>query len=361
MSRITCIFKESIYDDVEYEAKTAKKLGIRETENESPRALIQFDRREYDSIKDCEFCEIYRDGKLFFKGQITYLSLENDTMEIILGVDELGDYAYEGYRQEAINLFLRFKEENPELFTKTLVKERMRTGEAVESDLKKPSEPPLEIDEEVIDGTLKIEESTDMPLSEVRLSIKAAWISRREGSVNLSTKLENRFKMARVNTLTPRKLEDSWPEFGDRIRSKGAVPTKYMISSSRLRESEQQFFPAITIDDLIPQLKLKKHIYENRLQLSWDYDQYMNETVDISIFSNIKSRYKNTKSINFNLGNVQEYMESPSDTSFFRSKTGNDILNGIIKSIGDYIALSWRNIEASFEVIENEKTAAKIG
>ncbi len=250
----------------------------------------------------------------------------------------------------------------------------MKTGEKVESNILEPIDRPIDIEKDIIDKTLKLEKSNDLPLCEINLEIKSAWIAKRDGDINLSAKIENRFKMAKVNTLTPKKLEDSWPEFGDRICGSAGKSTKYTVGRSRLREIENRNMPGITIDSTIPQLKFTKHIYDNKLMISWDFEQYMSETINMNIINNFASGSKkvyssalntldqlnlnickNKKNLNINLKNVQEYLERPYENSFFRSKNGKLILNEILESVGNYMALSMRNIEISFEIFETEE------
>ena len=95
----------------------------------------------------------------------------------------------------------------------------------------------------------------------------------------------------------------------------------------------------------------------NRLLISWDFDQYMNESVAVRILSGANMQRGRSKILNINLRNVQEYIENPSCTSFFRSENGMAILNAIVKSIGDFMALSWRNIEIWCELIEDATIA----
>ncbi|MBQ9335558.1 MAG: hypothetical protein IJS10_03375 [Alphaproteobacteria bacterium] len=361
MSKITCIFKNSESATAGIEAQKVTNIYLLEAEGEYPKAVIRLHHSEYKSLNQLEFCDILRDGVLFFKGKVCSIALTHEFMEIELTTDIRGDFCPEKIRREFADIVEKFKEENPDLFTKISTEEFLRTGEKVLSDIKSPTTQPVEIDEHIVDGTLKFERAVDAPLTEVNLRLSAAWISRRDGLIPISTKIEKRFKMSRINTLTPKKLENSWPEFGDRIRSKNncsekTTPTKYTIASSRLRKMSMQDFPAIVIDKSIPKIYLRKHIYENRLLLSWDFEQYMYESICVNIFAH-KSGYKGAcKTLNINLKNVQEYVENANDTSFFRNKNGNAILNSIVKSVADFLISSWRNIEISCELIENETT-----
>ena len=357
MSKIVCTFKMSESGTSGVDAKTIQNIYLLEQEGEYPKAVIRMNISEYQALKSFEFCDITRDEKLFFKGKICSLTLMGETMEFELTTDIKGDSCSEKIRRESADIVEKFKEENPELFTKISTEEFLRTGESVSANIKSPENYPIEIDNNVVEGTLSSRKVLDAPISEVNLSLKAAWISKRQGMVPISTKIEKRFKMSRINTLTPKKLENSWPEFGERIRSNGTTATKYMIASSRLRKSSVQAFPSVVIDDSIPKLRLKKHIYENRLLISWDFEQYMNESIRIRILSGTNMSQCRCKNLNINLRNVQEYVEKSDSTSFFRSKNGTAILNAIAKSIGDFIVLSWRNIEISCELIEDTRVA----
>lgn len=368
---IECKFQT--FDGKEVESNAAKKIYILESEGGYPSALIRFDKREYDALNKSENCEIRRNGILFFKGRVSSICFEGDEIEIELTTNVFDDAAPPKKRHEGADLLNKFRDENPDLFTKISKEEFTKIGEKIDSNILEPINDPIDIEENVIDGTLKIEKSNDLPLDELDLEIKGAWIAKHDGDINLSAKIENRFKMAKINTLTPKKLEDSWPQFGDRVSGKAQKATKYTIGRSRLREIETKNMPKITIDSTIPQLKLTKHIYDNKLMISWDYEQYTSETIHMKIMNSLSKKSKkvfapalgtldqlnlnlrkNKKKLNINLKNVQEYIESPYERSFFRSKNGNLILNDILKSIGNYIALSMRNIEISFETLETE-------
>ena len=357
MSNTICIFKMSDSSNSGVGAKTVNNIYLLEQEGEYPKTLIRMNSSEYQTLKSFEFCDIMRDQKLFFKGKICNLTLMGEIMEIELTSDIKGDFCPEKIRQESADILEKFKKENPELFTKISTEEFLRTGECVSAKIKAPETSPIEIDDNVVKGTLVSKKSLDEPISEVNLSLKAAWISKRQGMVPISTKIEKRFKMSRINTITPKKLESSWPEFGDRIHSNGTTATKYMIASSRLKKSNIQTFPSIVIDDSIPKLRVNKHIYENRLLISWDFEQYMNESVAVRILPDANIPQGRKKILNINLRNVQEYIEKPNSTSFFRSENGVAILNAIVKSIGDFMVLSWRNIEIFCELIEDETLA----
>ncbi|MBR1480269.1 MAG: hypothetical protein IJ599_05300, partial [Alphaproteobacteria bacterium] len=324
-----------------------------------PHAAIHLDSSEYGTLRGFEFCEIRRDGVLFCKGRVKTLLLEGSAMQIELTTD-LGDPTEPpAKRFEGSSMLLKFKNDNPDLFTQISREEHSLTGDRLTSDITEPTEPPVAVDDDIIDDTLHIEQANDLPIDELDLELKASWIAKREGDLNLSAKLENYFKMGRVNTLTPRKLEDAWPEFGDRLTSYGTRATKYVITRSRLRLVERLPTPTISIDPTIPRLNFSKCVYDNKLRISWDYEQYTTETLQLQILNDLSKHRReappNKKTLRINLKNVQEYLSSPYESSFFRSPNGDAILNAIVQSIGNYMALSERNVEVSFEALENER------
>ena len=357
MKKIFCIFKHSIDDKKGIRPQAITNINIIEEEGKYPIATIYIDKNysdkiDYQNLCNCVFCDITNDDILLFKGKISDVVCKDD--EIVIKVIAYINESRSNIEYSHNDFLEKFKQENPDLFTKVTIKEFMKTGEVVLSKIRNPSLFPIEIDKFVIDKTLKLEKFVDMPISKINLSLKAAWISKREGMIPISRRIENRFKMARINTITPKKLENSWPEFGYRIRSKGAVATKYVIASSRLRETELKQYAPLKINDSIPELKILKHIYDNRLLISWDFEQYMNEIINVNIMSNLQHGV--CKSLNINLHNVQEYLENQYERSFFRSSNGTDILNAIIKSVADFMVNSWRNIEICCDLCANEIT-----
>ncbi|MDR1390999.1 MAG: hypothetical protein LBI95_01340 [Holosporales bacterium] len=416
-------FKFKMYDDERGSiASTAKKIYILESEGDYPKALIKLDASEYCKLSKFEVCEIKRDGELFFKGRVLSIALQGNEMEVELTTNmSIDDVLPPKEQFQSLNLFEKFKNDNPELFRPVSNEEFSRIGEKSTSSIVAPDGEIIDIkDDAIIEKTLRVEQSNSLPINEVKVEVQASWIARESGDVNLSAKIENRFKMAKVNTLTPKKLENSWPDFGKRISSKTSKTTKYFIGSSKLREIYAQGMPKITIDKTIPQLSLMKHVFDNKLMISWDYDQYITETVSLDIINNLNAPretrmceamaptlgvldqlnfnifskkgskkireqwcetscqgrranasldnssetpcynsrgpfLKNKKSVRINLKNVQEYIENAYESSFFRSTTGNLLLNEILKSIGNYIAISLRNIEISLELLENDE------
>ena len=147
MSNTICIFKMSDSSNSGVEAKTVNNIYLLEQEGEYPKTLIRMNSSEYQTLKSFEFCDIMRDQKLFFKGKICNLTLMGEIMEIELTSDIKGDFCPEKIRRESADILEKFKEENPELFTKISTEEFLRTGECVSAKIKAPETSPIEIDD----------------------------------------------------------------------------------------------------------------------------------------------------------------------------------------------------------------------
>lgn len=353
-----------------YQAKTLKYVQIIEEEGELPTAILTLDRSEFNSIQEFRFCKIIQNEVPFFLGKITSRVIENDDFKITTVISIVSE---PHKKKDFNNIIEKFKEENPELFTDLSVRDYTIKGEVFESDIL-TSYSPIDIENEIV-PPLKIEQNEEIPISEVELKIKGSWISRREGNIGISTKIDNHFNMGKVNTLTPKKLLDSWPQFGEKFSGKSRT-TKYYVSQSRLRENNVIPFPALKLNSEIPAINLNKYIFDNKLSIAWDYDQYMTETGTLKLKNNlIKKEFKralgildqlslnlghsigigNKKELYINLKNVQEYISNPSELSFFRSSNGQLILNEILKSIVNYVILSMRNLEISFKCLYSNK------
>ncbi len=111
-------FKFKAYNGDEIVPQSAKKLYILETEGDYPKAVITFDKTEYDALNKTENCEITRNGNLFFKGRVSSISFEDDEIEIELTTNVADDCAPPKKRHEAADVLDKFRNENPDLFKK---------------------------------------------------------------------------------------------------------------------------------------------------------------------------------------------------------------------------------------------------
>ncbi|MDR2458774.1 MAG: hypothetical protein LBD43_01615 [Holosporales bacterium] len=331
----------------------ALNLHIIEQEGKIPKATIEYDIQDYEYLRQFDTCRIIQDGTAFFNGIITALVVNTDTVSVELSA--IGDGSPQSSKQlsEDDDVIDRFKIENPDLFVSILSGETLRTGDVRKSNmLIQQSDRIPSLDGKIVADSLKIRRLKDMPIGEMNLEILCSWISKRNGSVTLSSQIGNRFRLGKVNTLTPKKLTDSWPRFGDHLAS-NARPTRYFVSTSRLAKNDELPLPPVIIADDIPRLTLKRYSFDSRLGVAWDYDQFMTEILTMTVLNQHAPR-ANKKAMRINLKNVQEYVDNDDCYSFFRSKNGRMILDEIQKSIGAYIALSMRNIEISCDIIDTD-------
>jgi hypothetical protein len=248
----------------------------------------------------------------------------------------------------------KFRSENPDLFTPVSREEFSRVGDRKIADITKPppDEEVINIEDKIVEGTLKIERSKESPIGEINLEVKGSWISKRIGNIALSTRIANKFRLGKINTLTPKKLVDSWPSFGERL-SRNARSTRYFVSMSKLIQNETLPTPSMTIAPDIPKVTLKRQTFDNKFGVAWEYDQFTTETLHMKIVNKLALK-TNKKSLKINLKNVQEYLNDNEATSFFRSENGGLILNEIHRAVWNYINVSMRNVEVSFEVCSND-------
>ncbi|MDR0695851.1 MAG: hypothetical protein LBF56_03765 [Holosporales bacterium] len=346
MSNITLKFKT--FGGDEMIVAGAAGVYILESEGMLPSAVIKFDSHKYDAINKYDICEMSHEGRLFFVGRIRTVSTCCNEMEVELSTYVTLDVEPPKEKSAEDDIFEKFKAENPGLFTHVANEEFTRIGDTRNPNVLAPESEPVDMEHEILDGTLKIEKSNSLPIGEVNLEISSSWISKCSGSIALASRIANKFKLGKINTLTPKKLSSSWPSFGDKIA--GPVrSTKYYIGASRLTPVDTLAMQPIPVADDIPKVSINKHTFDGKLTLAWEYDQYMTETINAKIVNKLAPCI-NKKDINVNLRNVQEYVENEVATSFFRTKNGRLILTEILKSVGNCIALSMRNIKISFEI-----------
>ncbi|MDR3223997.1 MAG: hypothetical protein LBT03_00185 [Holosporales bacterium] len=322
-------------------------LSIIEAEGEFPVANTTFRIDECDAIKRFDICEISRNEQPFFVGYIKSFAEHEERLDVSLVA--LCNYNVTPSVPKTSDVVEKFKNDNPDIFTSLSKSEYTRLGKEIESGITTPREV-LNITSSIIDGSLKMNISKDSPVGDLTLEIKGAWISKRVGSCQLSSKIANRFRSGKVNTLTPKKLVNSWHTFGDRISS-GGKATKYFVNMSKLISNGTVMLPPIEVDSATPRAVLKKHIFDNRFGISWDYDQFMTEIVTMKFINNLHDN-GNKKTLKINLKNVQEYLDNNESTTFFASENGKKILDAVKTSICNYITLSMRNITLSFEILD---------
>lgn len=342
---------------------------ILEKEGEYPKAVLKFHSKYYNSLNTFDICEIFRNDELFFKGRINSFVRFGDEMEVDLTTyhEDIDDEFPKNDHELESDIFIKFKKENPDLFTKINNTEFSRIGEKTETPILNPKENDdvIEIEDKIINGSLKFKKDDWKIISGVDFEVSGSWVFDVSGDIDLTNKISNRFKEGKVNTLTPNKLKDSWPKIFDKLpiskfeteekiyKSNGY--TKYFIGKSKLNEERNIKIPLnIGVED-VPEISMNRTFFDHSLTLSWEYQQFITEKFKAIIFNNF-SNHNNVKKIKINLKNIQEYIEDSYQKSFFESEIGRSIIKEILNGVGNYMAISMRNIEASFELPLNEET-----
>jgi hypothetical protein len=358
MPKMKLIFKKDDTDEV-YTTTDIKNARSVEKEGSLPECVVGLPIEVYDIIKTYDTCDVFYFGKHFFAGQISAFFFEGEKFEVELVTKTWEDSIPKTeLEEESVNILAKFRRENPEIMVQTSMKQVTRDGGIKDDKMLEPDSDAADVTSEIIQGSLKTDELKGNEISELSLDISASWIAKIDGWIGLSSAIANRFGGGKINTLTPAKLIDSWPSFGDRIsnRSNGKG-TKYFIGCSRLTidQSMSQLTAPINISEDLPNVRLKHEFFNSKLTLAWEFDQFISETFSSTIINRFASGKKKER-LKINLKNVQEYMPDPKAGSFFATEIGKLVSEDIYKSVGNYIALSMRNIEASFNLHPCEKT-----
>ncbi len=345
-------FTVKLYDSsksLEQAIDSITSICISKNEGVPPKAVIY--------IRNCELetnittCEIYEENKLIFSGSIEKIEYEYPHVYRIEATVVPNFPTEVNEEAPSDDLLSRFKSENPDLFENSEAFEISSLGEKIPSNLLNPPNSPVDVTERILKGSLFVSKNPTLPLSELNLEIKGSWIARKTGDFNLSRKIENHFKKSKINTLTPLKLKNSWPSFGDRIRNNKSSSSKYFVSMTRLWEEKSESMPTLNISEKVPNIRLMRTYFNNAFSISWDYEQYTTEKLNLKL-TNKLAKNNTTKNFKINLNNVQEYIESPYSKSFFFSKIGQEIINFISSAFQKYLILSMRNVRVSCELID---------
>ncbi|MDR2598612.1 MAG: hypothetical protein LBC25_02735 [Holosporales bacterium] len=337
-------------------------ISISEIENETPRCIVDLPAAILESHKNYEIGEVIWGDRLLFRGRLSsFFSTDRKGLQIELQASA-DDQKISTKSPEPIyrDLLEKFRADNPDVSIPLTIDQISRTGDKRSYSIILPESEPIKIDDKILLDSFTMMNYDERAVGEISLELTAAWVARREGDLELSSRISNRFSSGKINTLTPKKLQHSWPDFGDRVsRHKNSRATKYFVGLSRLMrdQSMMTLTPEIVISDDIPRFRLRREFFDNKLILSWGFNQFTTETFR----ANIKNGdYPLTKHLKINLHNVQEYIENPMIDSFFSTDIGLSILREIFSGIGSYLALSMRNLEFSFEIPFDEE-ALQIG
>lgn len=322
---------------------------IKEKEGESPRLEATFPISMFSQIDLCTHCSMLINDIVVFNGKILEVTTNLSCCSIF--IDGASGQKAQEIKNTIPGFMNLFSDENSELSSSLEICQYNKVGEMLNTSVIVPDNV-LEITDEIVKDSLEIKKTNKNVISDIDLEISASWISRVEGDIDLSSKIAKRFKLGKINTLTPNKLVDSWPAFGDKIsNSSNSRQTKYYIGHSRLIHDQlsRAANKEIEIFEDMPKLSLKHEFFDNKLTLSWGFDQFRTETISSKII-NCNGKNGISRKIRVNLKNVQEYVEDIYDDSFFTTDIGGQIIEYIYKMIGDHIIFSMRNIELSFEI-----------
>lgn len=331
-------------------------FDIKETEGLPPKALIAVIQTVgVGGIREA----VLKDGNdVIFSGvvekieqgeNLTILTVTKPTTEIKIDKATID--------QDIIELLYDNKNlETPEIFCKLNVPyyDRVSNTPSSVSIIKQETEPII-LDQQIIKNSLRIQKINNA-VSSVNLEISCSWISKAEGDIDISSKISGKFPGGRINTLTPKSLEKSWPRFGEKITgTQIARQSRYYVGHSRLSPENTMhmnasdiYTPLISIDSETS-FKLKRSWYDHTLSICFDYDQPRKETIKLTLNNNriVQGMPKNIK---INLRSVQEYIENDYIISFFQTKLGRKTYKYIAQMAALYIAYSMRDTLFSFSI-----------
>ncbi len=332
-----------------FRTEEAIQVVLIEKEGKLPKLEVTLPIKFLWEADQATMCSMLIDDTIVFNGRIVDTSFNSFSLVLTIQGEEVQKiHRFDNDYPEYIKTFIA---DNSEILSNTEVVQRTKTGEVKNVSLITPSET-IDIEPLVLEDSVVIKKSTSSVVKKLGLNLFASWVKSCDGSLDLSLKIANKFKGGQINTLTPYKLMDSWPMFGDRVSGhQNAKQTKYSIGHSKLIQDLSQSSKTndIEISEDIPKFSLKREFFDNKLILSWNYDQYMTEILSLKI-NNSRASKGVDKEINLNLGNVQECIEDTDDDSFLGGAKGRNLLEYIFKMVGNYIILSHRNIKISFTI-----------
>lgn len=332
MYNIKCIFNNNLT----ITSNNIINFSLENDSNNKLEANILVPKSLYNQIinnnkNTCE-CKIFINSKKYFDGIIKSLQIENNYINITaIHNNNIEINKINNNRKEDI-LINKFKLDNKMLFQR---RNNYNNNSIIPN-----------INDIIINNSLKINIDKLLPISELDLSISASWNKLCSGYCDLTNKIKNKLKDGLINTLTPNKLVKSWPKIFDRLitNNKMVLKTKYFITHSKLEEYNTN---KVNINN--KQGYLNKTAFKFNLSVGWEYSQFTTENVHCKIINN-EVQNNNKQILNINLHNVQEYIEDVYYDSFLKSKLGNSILNIIICEIKQFIINSMQNITITFQI-----------
>ena len=349
-----------------FQTKDAKEIIIHEKESARPQLNAVFPLKFFQNIEKKSQCKMFIETTLVFCGTINsivcsasdcLISVLADPLDTSLPKIEHEKFEKTGKdeQQDNANDFMKiFSDESKAFFSTLEISQQTKTGEIKNISMLNPYDV-LHIEDIAIADSFKIEEAKNEAVSTLDLEILSSWVKNIEESQKIDIKNNTDFNHRQIHTLTPNKLLDSWPAKFQKI-----LKTKYLIETSKLTQISQSQTEEIQIDGEI--FSLQKTSFAPELEISWYFDQFINESFKAKIVNKLNQNGI-AKKISLNLNNVQEYIHSQEEKSFVASETGQKILQHIYKMIGNYITLSMRNIKISCDLAYNgdEQIFSKLG
>ncbi|MDR1488683.1 MAG: hypothetical protein LBI26_03010 [Holosporales bacterium] len=343
------------------------------TEGEPSTASVTLLNHNQEIIDDqnVDYYVLLEDSEIVFCGKITEIEKSDSTIEIFMNeyiTSSLQPEKASSIEMDAEVAKLLYNNEDvekSEIFTNLNVQDA--DGNII-SILEEGDNVINDIERSVLKNSLKIEKDHAKVVGEINVDISASWVSVVEGDIEISAKIANRFEGNKISTLTPIKLESSWPKFGDRlICQKQARPTRYYIGFSKLTRDEELLhmpptnlstLPLVVADDVVP-FSLKRHWYNHKLSICFGYDQLRKESIRTKIINPAFNGKGKIKNISINLRSVQDFLPNTYTQTFFKTKIGEKAYIHIMKLIEKYIILSLRNIEITFTIPYRKNLSTK--
>lgn len=202
---------------------------------------------------------------------------------------------------------------------------------------------------------------SDLPLSQIDVSVKAEWVQQAEGEFNLYPRIAAIFPEGIINTLTRESFLAAWPKVGDQLGQSG-----YRVLESNLSFFSPQstveltFYPTLT-----PQLnfgpdkmgRFQRFWARGKLVLGWRYRQKRREKVIFSLKMSTQLQESlrfRRQSLSFHLNSV-DGGKSPaigdvSRSSFFLTERGRQAVEHAIERAKCYLAGQSRCLEITCEL-----------
>lgn len=341
---------------------------IQEKESSAPTACVTVPLNQIEFPWELKNCVLTDGDQVIFSGIVE--SIEKNKNTFVLNMTKIKrDHKIDQTTIDQDLIDLLYDNENleiPEVFCKLNLPyyDRISDIPSIVSIVNEHSSPVI-MDPHIIKDSLKMTKMIDKSISKINLEIVCSWVSKVDGDIDITSKIANRFPGGKVNTLTPKSLELSWPRFGEKISAaQPARQSKYYVGHSRLvsestlhMSPSDVYTPSIEIGEET-QLQLKRSWYNHKFSVCFGYEQYRKETLKTFV----KNQYCEdgvSKNIKINLKSVQEYLKSDYTTSFFGTDLGQKAYKHIIKMVALYMASSLRDTIISFSIPYTHKITCR--